>query len=326
MLKINSEFRSLIPPLLDSEYKELEQSILAEGCREPLCVWNDTIVDGHHRYEICTKYSLPFQTKEISFGSEGEAKIWIITNQLARRNITDFTRIELKYKRKDILLAMGREKKQIAGKEARDKQLGVLSNLDKTPTEPHDTRKIIADELDIGSGTLARAEQIIKYAPEELKEKLRSGDISINKAYGEIRHSGVEEPPPFPNGKFRIIYADPPWFYAQQIESYGPAERHYPTMKTIEIPQDLLQKINCHKSDDTSKKGKAAVEITRYLLLNGKISFPFIVKEVTEKNLQVRGVDLIITSQIKIEVKCDWLGGKYGLALQTHECNPFKKY
>ena len=44
MIKINDNFKRLIPPLSESEYTELEQSILAEGCRDPLCVWNDTIV------------------------------------------------------------------------------------------------------------------------------------------------------------------------------------------------------------------------------------------------------------------------------------------
>ena len=39
-LLINDEFRELIPSLSDSEYAELEQSILAEGCREALAVWN----------------------------------------------------------------------------------------------------------------------------------------------------------------------------------------------------------------------------------------------------------------------------------------------
>ena len=49
-LRIDNDFASLIPPLTDEEYTHLEQSIIAEGCRDALVVWNDTIVDGHHRY------------------------------------------------------------------------------------------------------------------------------------------------------------------------------------------------------------------------------------------------------------------------------------
>lgn len=40
-----------------------------------------------------------------------------------------------------------------------------------------------------------------------------------------------QEPPPIPVGKYRVVYADPPWQYGDQlIEGYGAAEHHYPTM------------------------------------------------------------------------------------------------
>ena len=103
MIQINDNFKKLIPPLTESEYAELEQSILAEGCREALITWNGWIVDGHHRYEICTKHNLPFRTQEKDFKDEGAAEIWILTNQLGRRNISYFVRIEVALKRKDLL-------------------------------------------------------------------------------------------------------------------------------------------------------------------------------------------------------------------------------
>jgi N6-adenosine-specific RNA methylase IME4 len=40
-----------------------------------------------------------------------------------------------------------------------------------------------------------------------------------------------QEPPPIPPGKYRVIYADPPWQYGDKlIEGYGAAEHHYPSM------------------------------------------------------------------------------------------------
>ena len=48
-MKIDKEFADLIPPLTEEEYKGLETSILNEGCRDALVVWNDTLVDGHNR-------------------------------------------------------------------------------------------------------------------------------------------------------------------------------------------------------------------------------------------------------------------------------------
>ena len=52
-IKINEKFKSIIPPLSKEEYEGLEQSIITEGCRDAICLWNDTIIDGHNRYDIC---------------------------------------------------------------------------------------------------------------------------------------------------------------------------------------------------------------------------------------------------------------------------------
>lgn len=46
-LQVDNDFASLIPQLNDDEYSRLEQSILNEGCRDPIITWNGIIVDGH---------------------------------------------------------------------------------------------------------------------------------------------------------------------------------------------------------------------------------------------------------------------------------------
>jgi len=88
MSSIDKEFKSLIPPLKPEELAQLEQNILAEGIREPLCVWGDIILDGHNRYAIAQKYNLPFEVTRFDFADRETAKLWIINNQLGRRNLT----------------------------------------------------------------------------------------------------------------------------------------------------------------------------------------------------------------------------------------------
>ena len=61
ILKIDPEFKSLIPPLTPDERAGLEASILTEGCRDALIVWGDILIDGHNRYEICTKHNIPYK-------------------------------------------------------------------------------------------------------------------------------------------------------------------------------------------------------------------------------------------------------------------------
>ncbi|HPD46118.1 MAG TPA: hypothetical protein P5279_06255 [Anaerohalosphaeraceae bacterium] len=88
-LHIDKEFKGLIPPLSAEEFRQLEENILAEGCRDPLVTWQGVILDGHNRYEICRKHNLEFQTvPKLTINDRDEAKDWIDKNQLGRRNLT----------------------------------------------------------------------------------------------------------------------------------------------------------------------------------------------------------------------------------------------
>ena len=92
LLEEDAEFKSLIHPLRRKEYLMLEESILAEGCRDAIVVWNGIIIDGYNRYEICRKHEVPFRIVEKVFDSRNEVIVWICRNQLGRRNICDETR------------------------------------------------------------------------------------------------------------------------------------------------------------------------------------------------------------------------------------------
>lgn len=71
---IDKEFENLLPPLSEGDYKGLEESIKADGCRDPLVVWGDTLVDGHNRYKICTQNNISYQIVKRDF-SDREAVI-----------------------------------------------------------------------------------------------------------------------------------------------------------------------------------------------------------------------------------------------------------
>lgn len=94
----------------------------------------------------------------------------------------------------------------------------------------------------------------------------------------------------------------------------------------IDIPIHWLEKVDCKRKDGPSAKGRKAVKIARWLLMDGRVPIPLASKEIEAKQIQIKGKDLIVTSEWAIEVKCDYWGGRYGLALQTHECNPLQRY
>ena len=64
-LKINENYRATLPKLLSAEYKALEEDILNNGCHTPIEVHDETIIDGHYRYEICRRHSVPFKTRKV---------------------------------------------------------------------------------------------------------------------------------------------------------------------------------------------------------------------------------------------------------------------
>ena len=180
MITINEDFKSLIPPLTPEEYIQLEKNILADGCRDALVTWQNWIVDGHNRFEICNKHNIPYKTIIKNFDNDSDAKVWIIDNQDGRRNLPDFAKFELKQKKAEILKEIGRAKQKQTLKIG---DSPVLSTTDRTE---HNTQKQIAVELGWGVGKVARAEVVSKRAPEEVKEKIRAGEVTINTAYQDI--------------------------------------------------------------------------------------------------------------------------------------------
>lgn len=91
-LKINEDFKRLIPPLSSEELNFLELSIIRDGYHEPLNVWNNTLIDDYNQYEICTRLQIPFAIKCKNFKSHEEVISWICRRQLKRLNITDEAR------------------------------------------------------------------------------------------------------------------------------------------------------------------------------------------------------------------------------------------
>lgn len=89
-LIIDPEFRDKIPPLSDDEFSKLEENILDDKeVREPLVVWHNTIIDGHHRWKIIQKHpEIPYKIRQMDFPDKWAAIVWMCRNQLGRRNIT----------------------------------------------------------------------------------------------------------------------------------------------------------------------------------------------------------------------------------------------
>ena len=202
-MRIDNEFKNLIPALTDEEYKGLEQSILSEGCRDALVLWGDILIDGHNRYEICTKHGIAFNTVQKDFDSRDDAMLWMIDNQKARRNLNAYARGTLEEKAIEILSKQGKAKQ--AEYHGNQYEKRTLDEFTQSPKEKIDTKKELAKRINTGEQTASRIININKainkaveenktvagQKPEELKSRLMTGEVSINQAYKAIKQPHV---------------------------------------------------------------------------------------------------------------------------------------
>jgi len=256
-LLIDQEIKQLIPPLTEEEFSELSSSIISYGCRDPLVVWDGTLLDGHHRLKVCTDNFIDYKVVEMQFDSREDALIWVVRNQFGRRNITAYTRGVLALRLKDFIAAKAKENQRLGHRSFEDKG---CQNSDNPSI---DTKKEIAKSAGVSHDTISRIEKIEQKASEEVKQKLMRGDndVSINKVYSEIRSVEKREElvesltnieaieAKALEGVYDVIVLDPPWDVGWINRSVRPNQvgLEYPTMSEAELEELVIPcALDCH--------------------------------------------------------------------------------
>lgn len=243
-LNINTEFQELIPPLSLEELESLEESIIAEGCRDSLVTWDNTIIDGHHRYAICHKNYIPFTTvnKKQALETELDVKLWMINNQFSRRNLPTETRLALAYKFKEFEADKAKSRMQETQFKKIDTASALVRHPDKHFKQDNDlkgkTLEIIAQKAGVSTRTAEQYDTVQRKGTEEQKAAVASGNSSIKKVYTQIQRAErleTNKATQWPKGKYRVIYADPPWQYGDERFGMGRAIDHYNTMSIDEL-------------------------------------------------------------------------------------------
>lgn len=197
---VNEELKAYIDPLTPDELDALERSILAEGCRDALVLWNDLLIDGHNRYAICQKHGLPFNTVQATqFKNMDDVHLWMIDQHLGRRSVSDFQRGVLALRKREIIAArrsaaaaavMAAKAEAPAQPEGEAPWEGetdpvvaaALASVAKVPDEALDTREALARVARLSSSQVKLIETIQQKAAPEVVAAVRSGDISLSTA------------------------------------------------------------------------------------------------------------------------------------------------
>ncbi|OZB57921.1 MAG: plasmid replication/partition related protein [Lysobacterales bacterium 14-68-21] len=196
---VNEELKAYIEPMTPEEYEALERSLLAEGCRDALVLWGETLVDGHHRYAICRKHGLPFRTvQHPHFQSMDDVHLWMIDQHLGRRSLSVFQRGELALRKRDILTTRRAQARAVSatklpplppipehaeaateGTAAMDEP---LPGAPETPVEAPPSREALAKAARLSNAQVGLIEKIRRQAAPEVVEAVKAGTISINAA------------------------------------------------------------------------------------------------------------------------------------------------
>jgi len=220
---INQVLQAYVDPLTESEYAALERSLLAEGCRDALVLWNDVLIDGHNRYAICRKHNIDFRTvQNSSFESLDDVMLWMIDNHLARRSVSDFQRGVLALRKKEIVAA--RSPAPLAADDA--------AQGESTPKPAMSTREDVAKAARLSSNQISQIEKIQKAATPELVEAVRAGTISINAAATVASLPQDEQVAAVAGGKKLLRQA------AKEIREQRAAARTPREPKTPHVSQD----------------------------------------------------------------------------------------
>lgn len=191
-IKIDKEFADLIPPLCKEERHQLEQNIIAEGCRDPLVVWNGTLIDGHNRYEICTRNDIGYEVIERHFNSRTQVLLWMIDNQFGRRNLADIDRIALARKRETVLRPIAADSKSQKISESNKRRHGKVIERKIALNEKVKTSKEAAKSAGVGERTYDAGKLILDAAEKgeiapEVVDKVRRKETSIHRVAKDIK-------------------------------------------------------------------------------------------------------------------------------------------
>ena len=202
-LKIDPEFRDLLPPLIDDEYKKLEKNIVENGFDKnfPIMEWHGFIADGHNRYKICQDHNITdYVVGTLAYETKEEVMEWMLDIQLGRRNLSPIQRIAITEKYRPIYERQALANKQFAMFEARknnsnNKSEQLLQNSSTTVQTENkiDVRAKLADIAGVSTDTYSKGKKILDSNNEEVKQAVISGEMSINAGYNRIRTNKKEE-------------------------------------------------------------------------------------------------------------------------------------
>ncbi|HOX40487.1 MAG TPA: ParB N-terminal domain-containing protein [Candidatus Brocadiia bacterium] len=190
-LKLNSWGDTVGPPLSDEDYEALKLSIRDTGVQIPLVVWAKgrtcTILSGANRLRVARELGMktvPCLVRQ--FPDERAAKLFALTDNLARRQLNTGQRAYLAYQYQQ-LLSVG------AGRRT---DLEPLENSTKV-----DARQAAAEKAGVSSYSVSAMKTLIESGDDDLLQDVLSGRQSVSAAARYLKYEAREARVPEGGGR-----------------------------------------------------------------------------------------------------------------------------
>ncbi|NLR94849.1 ParB N-terminal domain-containing protein [Flammeovirga agarivorans] len=202
-ITISTELEKYIRQQNELEYMDFFDSVKVEGVRDPIVIFEDPesgetiLVDGHHRVKAAKELNIKsLLAKKLNVGSFSEVKLWMLKNQLGRRNLTDGERIFYGLEVTKSIAELAKKKKKTAFLDTSV----VSANLHLSREKKIDRMQVAANYANVSRRQTFKFTKILNSGKADLIKKVMGGKVSIHKAYLEVTEENKEKKKPTKKG------------------------------------------------------------------------------------------------------------------------------
>jgi N6-adenosine-specific RNA methylase IME4 len=245
----------LFPLMDETRFKKLVEDIQRNGLVHPIILYDGKILDGRNRYRACKAANIEPRFDHY-IGNPFEYA-WSANGQ--RRDLVQDQRY-LIWKRCGQGAANWKAEHEKAAERANEARSDAAEKRQRTDSgtfiaspatscgdigrdykaeQAKKTSSAVAKEAGVNRGSVERMDRLDRERP-DLADKVAHGELKPTEAMRQMKKDEVvKKIAALPEGKYRVIYADPPWDYNNEFDVAGyttvAATDHYPVMPLSEI-------------------------------------------------------------------------------------------
>lgn len=251
----------LFPMMSEADLDALAADIKANGLHHPVTTLDGEVLDGRNRLEACRRAGVEPRFQEWRGRRDHDSVVaWVVSENLHRRHLNESQRGMVAARLKYLFEAF-----------AKQRMLSTLKKGDAKPAsanwrerdEAGKASERAAEMLNVSPRTVERATRVVEHGTPELVRAVEDGQVAVSaavkmtttaperqreivervrgglkpaEATRQIRRDDLsKKSAALPDGKYRVIYADPPWKYDENrttLDGYesSTAAHQYPTM------------------------------------------------------------------------------------------------